>query len=357
MKPSKIMAVLTLAFGLTGLVVCGLWGVLEPRRFLAAYHTGWLLAMTIPIGALFILLFADTVGSTWHLSVKPILRGMVNTLPFLILGSIPLYFNLSGIFPWADPTTTEGRDIVVSRGAFHSTLSFIIRTSIYDLILVALVLASRGRGETGRFKLAPLGLIAFGFATTFFSFDWVMSTLPHWSSTIFGVYFFNGSVVAALSVLLFIASRDQALRAQVSLIHDLSKYLYVMMLFWGHVAFLQFLLIWFANIPEETHYFHLRSHGGYGAWTAVLWALHVVVPLFVFMSAPMKKAPKAALVFAIMLFAAHIMDVFSMSYPNHFAVFAVRPVDLLAMTAWVLIFSGLFSLFLRSAKPGGVTRA
>lgn len=350
MKSKRTLSFLLLGAGVLGLLVCGLWGIVEPRRFMTAWHLAWVFAMSIPLGTLFLLLFADTVGSRWQEPIRPYANAVLKTLPVLLLASIPLYLNLSAVFPWANTQLAEGAEVIRGRGSFHHPMAFVLRTALYGGVFVALAFLLWRLPAGGRLRRAPLGLILYALATTFFAFDWIMSILPGWSSTIFGVYFFNGSVVGALSVLLFMAARERSFDGAPHVRHDVSKYLYVMMLFWGHVAFLQFLLIWFANIPEETHFYHLRSHGGHQMLTALVWALHVFLPLFLFMSARMKQMAKSALVFASMLFVSHALDLFWATYPSHYAVFSVRPVDVLAPVAMILILAGLIRLALPTAK-------
>src|SRR5699024_361287 len=100
------------------------------------------------------------------------------------------------------------------------------------------------------------------------SFDWVMSLDPHWYSTMFGVYFFAMSLQAIFAVLILIVLflwKKSILKntLQKSHLYDLGEQLFGFTVFYAYIAFCQFLLIYYANIPEETVWYLDRLTGGY----------------------------------------------------------------------------------------------
>ena len=106
-------------------------------------------------------------------------------------------------------------------------------------------------------------------ATTMASFDWVMSLSPMWFSTMFGVYIFAGSVLAAhctIAVVSFVLQKQGAMRDEVTIehYHDLGKFIFGFVFFWTYIAFSQYMLIWYGNIPEETEWFYHRQVGAWG---------------------------------------------------------------------------------------------
>ena len=103
---------------------------------------------------------------------------------------------------------------------------------------------------------APLGLVFLGLSLTFMAWDWIMSLDPVWYSTVFGVYFFSGSALAVFSSLIlsvrFLQSRGLLLKSVTAEhFHDLGKFLFGFTFFWGYIAFSQFMLQWYGNIPDE----------------------------------------------------------------------------------------------------------
>ena len=120
---------------------------------------------------------------------------------------------------------------------------------------------SQKQDETGDERIsarlrgvAPLGIVLFALSATFGTIDWMMSLEPMWYSTMIGVYFFSGAVVAILSFTLLLvqfAHAQGALRGVVTIEHqhDVAKLLFGFSVFWAYIAFSQYFLIWYANIP------------------------------------------------------------------------------------------------------------
>ena len=129
---------------------------------------------------------------------------------------------------------------------------------------------------------APV-ILLFGFSLTGFVFDWIMSLNPHWFSTIFGVYFFAGCMLSALSaiVLLSLTLKQRGLIGGAinhDHYHDLGKLMFAFTFFWGYIAFSQYMLIWYANLPEETQFYSPRLIGNWTVITLVLLFVHLLIP-------------------------------------------------------------------------------
>jgi hypothetical protein len=172
-------------------------------------------------------------------------------------------------------------------------------------------------------KWAPPATIAFGLTLTFAAFDWLMSLNPFWYSTIFGVTIFAGSVVSIFCTLIIVTMslREQGLikdAFKVEHFHDMGKLLFGFMIFWAYVSFSQFMLIWYAALPEETPYFHLRWD--VGAWKDVSLAiifLHFVVPFFLILSRNAKRRLPILRVGAMILLAMHCVELYWIVMPNY----------------------------------------
>ncbi len=179
-------------------------------------------------------------------------------------------------------------------------------------------------------KWAPLCILAYAFTVTGAAFDLWMSIDPHFFSTIWAVYIFAGGVLGSLAVIILIYEMLQGagfLKGAVSRehFHDLGKLLFAFVFFWGYIAFSQFLLIWYANIPETTYWFGVRgattvsANLGFGAWP----------------SDPMAAAPVGwwAVVSLILLFG-HLLIPFGGLLSRH----PKRRLGLLAFWAvWMLV--------------------
>jgi hypothetical protein len=155
---------------------------------------------------------------------------------------------------------------------------------------------TKSYAETAKNKsLAPGFLIVFALGFTLMSFDQIMSLDPHWFSTIFGVYCFAGLFYSTLALTMLYTlklKRGGQLNGIVNdnHLHDLGKYMFAFTIFWAYIGFSQFMLIWYANLPEETRFYIARFHGG---WQALSWFLLVkfALPFLVLLPRGAKRDP------------------------------------------------------------------
>jgi len=172
---------------------------------------------------------------------------------------------------------------------------------------------------------------------TFASFDWLMSLDPHWYSTIFGVYIFAGSFLSAIAfvVLVLIALHKRNILTDVITVehyHDLGKFLFSFTVFWGYMAFSQYFLIWYANIPEETIWFAHRWEGSWKYITLVLVFGHFVVPFLALMPRAAKRNLKFMRIISIWILLMHFFDLYWLVIPTlHKHGFHFSWMDLTAM--------------------------
>jgi hypothetical protein len=144
-------------------------------------------------------------------------------------------------------------------------------------------------------RFAPPATFVFAFSLTFAGFDWVMSLQPNWYSTMFGVRVFASSVVLglALNILINLGLRRAGVvknEINVEHFHDLGKLMFAFLIFWAYISFSEFMLIWYAAIPEETLYYHLRWDQPW--WRAISVSLVVskfIIPFYLVMSRNAKR--------------------------------------------------------------------
>jgi hypothetical protein len=148
-----------------------------------------------------------------------------------------------------------------------------------------------------------------------------MSLNPRWFSTIFGVYYFSGAVVGFLAAVILLAMSLQAggrLEASITVehYHDLGKLLFAFVIFWGYIAFSQYLLIWYANIPEETDWYLVRQAGGWATVSLVLLFVHLLIPFFGLLSREVKRRKALLGFWAVWLLVAHWIDLYWLVMPS-----------------------------------------
>jgi phosphoglycerol transferase MdoB-like AlkP superfamily enzyme len=163
-----------------------------------------------------------------------------------------------------------------------------------------------------------------------------MSVDAHWFSTMFGVYFFASCVqcvhITLILALMWIQSKGRLAKSVTTEhYHDLGKMLFAFTVFWAYVAFSQFMLIWYANLPEETAWFKDRFAGG---WGSVSWTLlfgHFVIPFFGLLSRHIKRNKKALAFWCVWQLAMVFVDMYWLVLPAIDVEPSLRAMDLLAL--------------------------
>jgi hypothetical protein len=171
--------------------------------------------------------------------------------------------------------------------------------------------------------LSPGALPFLALTITFASFDWLMSLTPLWFSTIYGVYYFSGSFLAAFCVLTLAAVNAQGNKdlfgnlVTAAHYHNLGKLMLAFVSFWAYIAFSQFMLIWIANIPEEVPWYQIRIFGGWRNLSASLFFLHFLLPFGILLSRNLKLQPRKLSVVAVYLLTIHLVDVYWLVWPAY----------------------------------------
>jgi hypothetical protein len=223
--------------------------------------------------------------------------------------------------------------IIKKKAPYLNQSFFLIRVGIYFLIWVLVAMRLFGWSTTqDKTKDPKLTLRAQGFAPgatalfalslTFAVFDWVMSLEPTWFSTIFGVVMFSTGVVSSLAVIILVTLALRAagpLKGAVTIehYHDLGKLMFGFLVFWAYVSFSQYMLIWYAALPEETTFFHNRWD--IAPWANVSMALilfHFVVPFFWIISRNFKRNVGRLQIGAAILLVMHAVDIYWFVMPN-----------------------------------------
>lgn len=310
-------------------------------RWQFAYLLGFVYFLSITIGGLFFTMALYITGGKWGVAVRRIPELVAATAPWMAILFLPILVPLligkSSLYEWSNPTVVENDHLLQGKAVWLNTSFFIIRVVIYFVIwsVLGVIYLNRSvEADTAESKerptenylklrwLSPIGLLLFALTTTFASFDLLMSLTPHWYSTIFGVYIFAGS---ALSIFAFTSLAYCYLQRQGILVnavttehyHDLGKLLFTFVVFWGYIAFSQYMLIWYANIPEETAFYKPRQ--ATPTWTTISFLLlfvHLLIPLGGLMSRWMKRDKKLLIFWAFWMLAAHWLDYYYIVAPT-----------------------------------------
>ena len=223
-------------------------------------------------------------------------------------------------------------EVVSKKSGYLNTAGWVTRGILYLIVWCIIALAyfgwSRRQDEdrdpkhTVRMQsLAAPSLILFAGALTFAAFDWLMSLEAAWFSTIFGVVIFAGSAVAifALTILIALSLYERGLVGDAinpQHFHDLAKLMFGFICFWTYVSFSQWMLIWYAGIPEEATWFHKRWEGGWQFVAYVLIFGHFVAPFVLLISRVQKLTLRWLQIMCFWVILMHVVDVYWFVMPQ-----------------------------------------
>jgi hypothetical protein len=315
--------------------IAGTFGIGDPEGH-GAHLWSWVISVlywaSIGVGATFFVLIFFVGRAEWHIAARRPLEAAMGTLPVMLLLLAPvLFLGFDQVYAWAVPGVTDHDAVIAAKAPFLNKGFFTIRYVIYLVVMGGIATYFRtqlsAQDKTGdhaisrRLRaLAAPGIALMALAMTFMVFDWSMSTDAHWFSTMFGVIYFAGGFMSAFAVLaLCLVALRSKMGGAVSNhhFHGTGKMMYGMMVFWAYVSFSQFMLIWYANIPEETMWYaHRWEDMGWKVWTWVLFIGHFVFPLFALMSRHVKREPRTLAFFAVWLLLMHYVDMFWQIKPN-----------------------------------------
>ncbi len=329
---------IALIVGVAGAVGAAALGLMQEGG-LRHLQFSWLLAcfyfVTIGLGALFFVLLHHLTRAGWSVVVRRLSEHVMSALPVVTLLMLPLVIaTLMGngdLFQWADQEFLKKSHLVAGKTGFLNGGFFLIRFVIYLVIWAGLAryfmkrsLAQDSDGDAMHTVImqrrsAP-GMFLFALSLTFASFDFIMSLDAAWFSTMFGVYTFGGAFVSFMCVLGLIALRGEKTKLK-GLVneehyHDIGKLMFAFIFFWGYIAFSQFVLLWYADIPEETLWFEHRWEGPFGILSMVLIFGHLFIPFLGLLSRHSKRSRKWLKFWAIWILVMHALDLYWLIMPS-----------------------------------------
>jgi hypothetical protein len=314
-------------------VLLGLLGFfIDYNRAVFAYLLGFVFLLSIGIGSLFLIALEYITGADWSVPIRRVVEFLASVLPFLIILVLPLIFNMDQIFHWLHKEAVADDKILQHKSPYLNDTFFIIRTFAVLLIWTGFFYLLRRNstkqdlnGDQSFTKknivLSALFIPLFAITITVTAIDWTMSIEPHWFSTIFGVYFFSGTVVgslAAITLVVVLLMERGYLHPKMNNEHlySLGALTFAFVNFWGYIAFSQYLLIWYADLPEENFWFLNRWHNGWEFFSIALIIFHFIVPYAALLSQPSKMNPKRLKFTAVWLLVAHLLDLYWLIMPS-----------------------------------------
>ncbi|MCE1187513.1 MAG: quinol:cytochrome C oxidoreductase [Ignavibacteria bacterium] len=314
-------------------LIFGLLSYLIDAHFaMSTYLFTYAFLVSIAVGGMLLFALEYVVGAEWSVPIRRVIEVTASLVPVLLLLVIPLLLHIKDLFHWAHNDVVQNDAILKAKSPYLNIQFFIIRAVgsvlLWYLFYFFMTKNSRKQDETGdqnltkkNIRLGAIFIPVFAITITMNAIDWIMSLEPHWYSTIFGVYFFAGSVLASLSVVTIatvLLRENGYLHPEMVDDHyfSLGALLFAFINFWAYIAFSQYLLIWYANLPEETFWLLHRWEGGWIVVSLALIIIHFVVPYAVLLSQPAKMDPKRLKFVAVWILFAHFIDLYWLVMPN-----------------------------------------
>ncbi|MBK8168845.1 MAG: hypothetical protein IPK60_00705 [Sandaracinaceae bacterium] len=368
------------AFAVLGLAGAGAGYAVAPHRFAFSYLFAFIVAVTIGLGAIFFVLIQHLSTAGWSITVRrssEFFMTGVFILPILFLPIIP---SMHALYPWLEhagqpaahgeqgaehgavahgaaeeeapaaeievlppPDATawtgneealhhdhhqlvEGKSWFLSEGKWYA--SSFLALALWCLLAWRLfslsVQQDHTKDVTPTRKLqsfSPGATFIFALSLTLAVFQWVMSLEPSWYSTIYGVYLFAGCAVSAFAIVIVVTNswRNAGLTGNtINLfhMHDLGKMMFGFIVFWAYIGFSQFMLIWYASIPEETTFFHQRWElSGWRAVSLMLPIAHFALPFLMLLSRNAKRKLPILAFGAGWILVMHVVDIYWLVLP------------------------------------------
>lgn len=330
--PSRVRWALV---GLTavGVVTAAAGAVVAPQLMWA----NWLLvsyyALTLAVGGLCFAAIHYVAGGHWGVAIRRAPEALAGLIPFAAVAVIVVLVARPQLYPWmAGDYGHAPESALAFKRAWLDRPFFLARAVGYGVAWTLFAWAIRrqsrlqdaGMGAwrtvTNR-RLSAAFLAVFAVTFSLAGLDWVMSLEPAWYSTIFGVYHFAGlflSVLAAIVLLVVWLERAGPLAGVLheNHLHDLGKLLVGFSTFWAYIWFSQYMLIWYANLPEETTYFIARTQGAWFALFVLNVALNWAVPFAVLLPREAKRNRRVLAGVAAVVLIGRWLDLYLMIMPS-----------------------------------------
>jgi hypothetical protein len=327
-----------LTAGFLGAAALGLAGSVAAAFLDAAqFAHSWLFALfyffTLCAGSLFWILVHHGTDAEWSVMVRRVLETKAVLIWIVALFAIPLFIPLTGFGAklWHWWSIPEGKDHVLDMKRGYLNLPFFwVRAVFYFVALGTVALLMRNFSAAQDRDGAPIhtvrmrrvafsGLPLFAVSVSFAAIDWLMGLDHHWFSTMWGVYLFAGAAGSGMALLVVTVTWLRGLGhlkgVTIEHYHIMGKFLLAFTVFWAYIGFSQYMLIWYANIPEETTYFIRRNIGSWNYLSTFLVIFRFFVPFPLLLLQGTKKNPKVLCFVAGWILFMQAIDLYVIVFP------------------------------------------
>lgn len=300
----------------------------------AALYVACIFFLLVSLGVLAFYAIQQVAQSGWSPVLFRVMQGITAYLPvgsvifFVILVLCGLHFN--HLFVWLDPEVVAHDKLIQAKSGYLNFPFWIIRAAIFLIGWNLYRYYSRknclAQDESNddsfykkNFKISAGFLVFFIVTESIMSWDWIMSIDPHWFSTLFGWYVFASFLVSGVTIIclvtVYLKSKGYLEHVNTSHIHDLAKFMFGFSVFWTYLWFSQFMLIWYANIPEEVTYFVTRIQlYNLPFFGAVV--MNFLFPVLILINTDFKRISWILVMAGVVILLGHYIDFFNMIMPG-----------------------------------------
>ena len=301
-------------------------------RIWHSFLTSYMYFTDLALGGLFFAAIQHVTKAGWSVNIRRFIESLTAFLPYALGGGLILLFGAKSLYEWMHPDIVAHDFILKGKASYLNGAAFSIRLIAFFVgwlfFRAAIVGKSIKQDENGdaNLTLQNVGisiafLLFFALSYSLFTVDTLMSLSPHWYSTIWGVYNFAGLFQSSIAMIILITAfimNKGLVRGLVNEnhLHDLGKFLKAFTVFYAYIGFSQFLLIWYANLPEETIFYLNRATG---AWMIVTWSLLIfkfAVPFLMLLPKAAKRSPSYLCLVSVLILVMQYVDIHWMVYPN-----------------------------------------
>lgn len=338
--------------------IVGYFVIEDKAQFYFSWLTAFAYVASIGLGALAFNVIQHITRSKWSVAMRRIPEAIGANIWILILLFIPIILGIHDLYHWshADAVAT---DKLLSAKASYLNVPFFIGRNIFYFLLWGFIGYRLYKKSTDMDETKDWGIQTslrrfsgpmipvLGFSLTFASFDWLMSLDPHWFSTMFGVYYFSMSfqVIFPVLILITLYLKGKGLLTNTignSHIETMGKLFFGFTVFYAYIAFCQFLLIYYANIPEETLWFEHRVEGGYEVLAYALLLGRFVIPFFLLLRKDSKTNYTILKAVSIWVLFIHAVELYWIIMPTLHHHVEIHLLDFTTLIGLTTLFLGMF---------------
>lgn len=306
----------------------------DSKRAWAAFVQNHFYFLSLGLGGLFFAAIQWLTSAMWSAPLRRVAESFTAYLPIALVTFVVLYFGMNHLYIWTNPETVKASILLEAKASYLSVGFFFVRNII--AILLWIFFATRMIGNSLKQDhtrdhalslknqaMAPGFLFFFGVSFTMAAFDLLMSLDPYWYSTMFGVYCFAGLFYStlALTAIIAVVLRNKGVLEGIvkdDHLHDLGKFMFAFTVFWAYIGFSQYMLIWYANMPEETGYFIHRLHGGWFYVSVFLLVGKFMTPFFLLLRRDSKRNGNRLIGVGAFMLVAQWIDILWLVQPEVF---------------------------------------